>query len=223
MQPEEVASRIDHTILNPEATKEEVRAKCAEAREYNFASVCINPIFVELAKEELKGSSVKVCTVIGFPLGENTSETKGFEAKDALDKGADELDMVLNIGALKSKNWEIVQADIEAVVNVSGNKIVKVIIETCYLTDEEKKKACEVIKEAGADFVKTSTGFGTAGAEVEDIRLIKKMVGDELGIKAAGGIKTMEDAVEMIEAGATRIGASSGVEIVTGGEAEGEY
>jgi deoxyribose-phosphate aldolase len=223
MEPSEVAARIDHTILGAEATKEEVKAKCKEALEYQFASVCVNPAFVELVADELAGSDVKVCTVIGFPLGESTSETKNFEARDAVNNGADELDMVLNLGALKSNNWEVVQEDIEVVVKGAQDKTVKVIIETCYLTDEEKRKACQVIKEAGADFVKTSTGFGTAGAQIEDIRLLKKEVGDDLKIKASGGIGTFDKAVEMIEAGADRIGASSGVEIVTGGEASGDY
>ncbi|GAB6138193.1 deoxyribose-phosphate aldolase [Halanaerobaculum tunisiense] len=216
MKAEEVAGMIDHTILAADATAEEVIAKCQEAIEYDFASVCINPSFVRLAAKELKGSSVKVCTVIGFPLGANTTETKVYTAKDAIENGADELDMVINLGAVKSKAWEIVEDDIAAVVGAARDQVVKVIIETCYLTEEEKKQACQTAQEAGADFVKTSTGFGTAGAKVEDVELIKEIVGADLGVKASGGIGSLEDAQEMITAGATRIGASSGVEIVTG-------
>ncbi|AGB42096.1 deoxyribose-phosphate aldolase [Halobacteroides halobius DSM 5150] len=223
MDAEKVAGMIDHTILGPDATKEDIVKKCQEAIEYKFASVCVNPSFVKLVKQELSGSPVKVCTVIGFPLGANTTETKSFATRDAVDAGADEIDMVINLGAIKSKAWEIVQDDIAAVVQAAGDKIVKVIIETCYLTEEEKKKACQVAKEAGADFVKTSTGFGTAGATVEDVKLMKEVVGDDLEVKASGGVRSMADAQDMIEAGATRIGASSGVKIVTGEEANTDY
>ncbi|GAB6100086.1 deoxyribose-phosphate aldolase [Halanaerocella petrolearia] len=223
MNTEEVASMIDHTILNADATAEDVIAKCQEAIEYGFASVCVNPGFVRLVNQELKGSEVKVCTVIGFPLGAATTETKVFSTKDAINSGADEIDMVINLGAVKSEAWDIVQDDIVSVVRAASNKIVKVIIETCYLTEEEKKKACEVAKEAGADFVKTSTGFGTAGAKIKDVRLMKDVVGDNLEVKASGGVRSIEDAEEMIEAGATRIGASSGVKIVTGEEVNTDY
>lgn len=223
MERTEVASMIDHTILSPDATVKEIKTKCQEAIEYEFASVCINPKYVSLVKDELKGSSVKVCTVIGFPLGTSTSETKAFATRKAIKNGADEIDMVINIGAIKSKAWEIVKEDIKAVVKAAGNKTVKVIIETCYLTEEEKKKSCELAKEAGADFVKTSTGFGTAGAKVEDVELMKEVVGEKLGVKASGGIRSMKDAKKMIEAGASRIGASSGVKIVTGEKAKTAY
>ncbi|MCK8817834.1 deoxyribose-phosphate aldolase [Natroniella sulfidigena] len=224
MEVNEIASIIDHTILSAEATKEEVITKCQEAKEHNFASVCINPAFVSLISKELEGSPVKVCTVIGFPLGANTAETKAFETNKAIKEGADEIDMVINIGALKSGDWEVVQEDIKAVVEAAQDKaLVKVIIETCYLTEEEKKKACQVAKEAGADFVKTSTGFGTGGATVEDIRLMREVVGEELGVKASGGVRSLEDAQNMIEAGATRIGASSGVKIVAGEKVTGDY
>ncbi|MCK8826918.1 deoxyribose-phosphate aldolase [Natroniella acetigena] len=224
MDVNEIASIIDHTILSAEATKQEVIIKCQEAKEYNFASVCINPVFVSLINKELEDSSVKVCTVIGFPLGANTAESKAFEANKAIKEGADEIDMVINIGALKSGEWEIVRDDIKTVVDVAQNKaLIKVIIETCYLTEEEKKKACQVAKEVGVDFVKTSTGFGTGGATVEDIRLMREVVGEELGVKASGGVRSLEDAEEMIEAGATRIGASSGVKIVAGEELTGDY
>ena len=217
MEPSEVASLIDHTILNPDITEKDVEIKCKEALEYNFASVCINPNFVKFAAKKLKRSNVKVCTVVGFPLGESTSEAKAFTAKNAIKNGADEIDMVLNIGALKSEAWDIVKADIKAVVNATkNNTVVKVILETCYLDEKELRKACKIVKESGADYVKTSTGFGTAGAKVEDIETMKEVVGEELGIKASGGIRSMEDALKMIEAGATRLGASSGVEIVEG-------
>ncbi|WP_408954417.1 deoxyribose-phosphate aldolase [Natroniella sp. ANB-PHB2] len=224
MDVNKIASMIDHTILSAEATKKEVITKCQEAKEHNFASVCINPAFVALINKELEDSPVKVCTVIGFPLGANTAETKAFETNKAIKEGADEIDMVLNIGALKSGEWEIVKEDIKTVVDAAQNKaLVKVIIETCYLTQEEKKKACQVAKEVGADFVKTSTGFGTAGATVEDIKLMREVVGEALGVKASGGVRSLEDAKNMIEAGATRIGASSGVKIVAGEEVAADY
>ncbi|HFI2691827.1 TPA: deoxyribose-phosphate aldolase [Streptococcus suis] len=214
---------IDHTILKPETTKEQVAQILAEAKEYDFASVCVNPTWVSFAAQELKDSDVKVCTVIGFPLGANTPALKAFETKDAIVNGADEIDMVINIGALKSKNYDLVLEDIKAVVEASGDKLVKVIIETCLLTEEEKVKACQLSKEAGADFVKTSTGFSTGGATVEDVALMRKTVGPEMGVKASGGARSYEDAIAFIEAGATRIGASSGVAIMKGEKADGDY
>ncbi|HFU4451213.1 TPA: deoxyribose-phosphate aldolase [Streptococcus suis] len=214
---------IDHTILKPETTKEQVAQILAEAKEYDFASVCVNPTWVAYAAQELKDSDVKVCTVIGFPLGANTPALKAFETKDAIENGADEIDMVINIGALKSKNDELVLEDIKAVVEASGDKLVKVIIETCLLTEEEKIKACQLSKEAGADFVKTSTGFSTGGATVEDVALMRKTVGPDMGVKASGGARSYEDAIAFIEAGATRIGASSGVAIMKGEKADGDY
>ncbi|HEL9633977.1 TPA: deoxyribose-phosphate aldolase [Streptococcus suis] len=214
---------IDHTILKSETTKEQVAQILAEAKEYDFASVCVNPTWVAYAAQELKDSDVKVCTVIGFPLGANTPAVKAFETKDAIENGADEIDMVINIGALKSKNDELVFEDIQAVVAASGDKLVKVIIETCLLTEEEKVKACQLSKEAGADFVKTSTGFSTGGATVEDVALMRKTVGPDMGVKASGGARSYEDAIAFIEAGATRIGASSGVAIMKGEKADGDY
>ncbi|OCL25473.1 deoxyribose-phosphate aldolase [Orenia metallireducens] len=224
MDNKELAAMIDHTILNADALDKDVKLRCQEALEYGFASVCVNPSFVSLVNKELKGSKVKVCTVIGFPLGETTTETKIFETRNAIKNGADEIDMVINIGAIKSGAWDIVKDDIKAVVEAAkGNAIVKVIIETCYLTKEEKVKACQIAKEVGADFVKTSTGFGTAGATVEDIKLMKETVGPDMGVKASGGIRSKDDALKMIEAGATRIGASSGVAIVTGSIGTSDY
>ncbi|MCK4025888.1 deoxyribose-phosphate aldolase [Streptococcus iners] len=214
---------IDHTILKPETTKEQVAQILAEAKEYDFASVCVNPTWVAYAAQELKDSDVKVCTVIGFPLGANTPALKAFETQNAIENGADEIDMVINIGALKSKNDELVLEDIKAVVEASGEKLVKVIIETCLLTEEEKVKACQLSKEAGADFVKTSTGFSTGGATVEDVALMRKTVGPDMGVKASGGARSYEDAIAFIEAGATRIGASSGVAIMKGEKADGDY
>ncbi|HFI0645413.1 TPA: deoxyribose-phosphate aldolase [Streptococcus suis] len=214
---------IDHTVLKPETSKEQVTQILVEAKEYDFASVCVNPTWVAYAAQELKDSDVKVCTVIGFPLGANTPVVKAVETKDAIENGADEIDMVINIGALKSKNYDLVLEDIKAVVAASGDKLVKVIIETCLLTDEEKVKACELSKEAGADFVKTSTGFSTGGATVEDVSLMRKTVGVEMGVKASGGARSYEDAIAFIEAGATRIGASSGVAIMKGEKADGDY
>ncbi len=216
----DVAGYIDHTNLKPYATREDITRLCDEAIQYGFYAVCVNPYRVKLAKDYLKGkgASVRVASVIGFPLGATPTEVKVFEAKKALEDGADELDMVINIGALKDGDYEYVRNDIAEVVRAAHEKgaKVKVIIETCYLTEEEKVKACELVKEAGADFVKTSTGFGTGGATVEDVRLMRKVVGPEMGVKAAGGIRTYEQAIAMIEAGATRIGASSGVKIVQG-------
>jgi len=223
MTKEEVAGMIDHTILGAEVTKEAVKEKCREAKEYNFASVCANPDQVALMAEELADSPVKVCTVIGFPLGVNATTTKIAEAEIAAADGADELDMVIKVGALKEGDYELVKNDIKAVVEAAGDKLVKVIIETCYLTDHQKVKACELAKAAGADFVKTSTGFGSGGATVEDIALMRKTVGEKMGVKASGGIHSLAEAEAMIEAGATRIGASSGVQIIEGAEVSSDY
>ncbi|HEL2250625.1 TPA: deoxyribose-phosphate aldolase [Streptococcus suis] len=214
---------IDHTILKPETTQEQVEKILAEAKEYDFASVCVNPTWVALAAESLKDSDVKVCTVIGFPLGANTPAVKAFETKDAISNGADEIDMVINIGALKTGNYDLVLEDIKAVVAASGDKLVKVIIEACLLTDDEKVKACQLSQEAGADYVKTSTGFSTGGATIADVALMRKTVGPDMGVKASGGARSYEDAIAFIEAGASRIGASSGVAIMNGAQADGDY
>jgi len=219
-----IANMIDHTILKATTTKEDVVKICNEAKEYGFFSVCINPANIELAKEELKGSDVKVCTVIGFPLGANTSAVKAFETKDAIAKGADEVDMVINIGALKDKNYDLVERDIKAVVDAADKKaLVKVIIETCYLTDDEKKIACELAVKAGTDYVKTSTGFGTGGATVEDVKLMKTSISDDMFVKASGGVRNFEDLQAMVEAGASRIGASSGVAIMNNKSSKENY
>ena len=212
-----MAQYIDHTILKPDATAAEVRKLCEEAKEYNFASVCVNPSYVSMAAAELKESPVKITTVIGFPLGATTPTSKAIETRDAIANGADEIDMVINIGALKSGNDNLVRRDIEGVVEgASGRGIVKVILETALLTDEEKVRGCLLAKTAGADFVKTSTGFGPGGATVEDIALMRRTVGPEMGIKASGGIRDFETAKAMVDAGATRIGASASVSIVKG-------
>ena len=219
-----IASYIDHTLLKPEATKEQIVKLCQEAAEYKFASVCVNPAWVSVSAKELSDSPVKVCTVIGFPLGASTSETKAFETADAIAKGAEEIDMVINIGALKSGDDELVKNDIKAVVeSAKGKAIVKVIIETCLLTDEEKAVASRLSKEAGADFVKTSTGFSTGGATVADVKLMRETVGSDLGVKASGGVRSLEDLQAMIDAGATRIGASSGVQIMQGLTSNSDY
>ncbi|MGF1918829.1 deoxyribose-phosphate aldolase [Enterococcus faecalis] len=218
----ELNRMIDHTILKPEATEAAVQKIIDEAREYNFFSVCINPCWVAFASEQLADTDVAVCTVIGFPLGANTPEVKAYEAADAIKNGANEVDMVINIGALKSQQYDHVRQDIQGVVDAAkGKALVKVIIETALLTDEEKVKACELAKEAGADFVKTSTGFSTGGAKVADIRLMRETVGPDMGVKASGGVHNAEEALAMIEAGATRIGASTGVAIVSGATGEG--
>ena len=209
-----ISHLIDHTLLKPDATVEDVINLCMEAKEYKFASVCINPCFVKTAADILSGTDVKVCTVVGFPLGATTKEVKAFEAKQAIENGAEEIDMVINIGFLKSKRYSEVLSDIKAVRNATKGKILKVIIETCYLTEAEKIRACELSKEAGADYVKTSTGFGKGGATVEDILLMRKVVGRDLGVKASGGIRDFDKALEMVKAGATRIGASASVKIV---------
>ena len=213
---------IDHTLLKADATQESIKELCRQAKEYDFMSVCINSSNIELAKEELKGTDVKICTVIGFPLGATTTESKVFETTDAIEKGADEVDMVLNIGALKSKNFDIVLRDISEVAKVAHNKgkILKGILETCLLEKDEIIKACQLSKEAGADFVKTSTGFSTGGAKEEDVALMRKTVGDQMGVKASGGIRTLEKARLMIENGATRLGVSAGVQIMEELESE---
>ena len=215
-----IAKYIDHTNLKAYASEEDIIKLCDEARRYNFYAVCVNPYRVKLAKEQLQGTNIKVATVIGFPLGATPTEVKVFEAKKALEDGTDEVDMVLNIGALKDKDYKYVRNDIAEVVRIAHEKgaIVKVIIETCYLSDNEKEIACKLAMEAGADFVKTSTGFGTGGATVKDVKLMRKVVGDKLGVKAAGGIRTYEEALAMINAGANRIGTSSGVKIIEGGK-----
>jgi deoxyribose-phosphate aldolase len=212
-----VAAMIDHTLLKPEATKEQIEKLCQEAIENKFFSVCVNPVWVRTSKELVKNSGVKVCTVIGFPLGASTSETKAFETKNAIENGADEVDMVINIGALKGQNDTLVESDIRAVVEAAkGKALTKVIIETSLLTKEEKIRACELSVKAGADYVKTSTGFSTGGATFDDIALMRKTIGPTIGVKASGGVRSTEDAQKMIEAGATRIGASSSVDIIKG-------
>lgn len=220
--PAEVAAMIDHTILKADATKEEILQICREAKQYQFATVCVNAGWVAVAAEELKGSGVGITTVVGFPLGATTTASKAAEAKFAISDGATEVDMVLNIGLLKSGDLEGVERDVEGVVEAcKGQAAVKVILETGLLTDEEKVAACQICKKAGADFVKTSTGFGKGGATVEDIALMRRTVGPDMGVKASGGVRDRETALQMIAAGATRIGASSGIAIVTGGKGEG--
>lgn len=210
-----IAKYIDHTILKPQATVDEVKKICKEATEYNFASVCVNGCHAKLVSSELAGSDVKTCVVVGFPLGAMTKEAKEFETIDAIRNGADEIDMVINVGALKDKNYALVKEDIETVVNAAkGKALVKVIIETCLLTDDEKIKVCKIAKEAKADFVKTSTGFSTGGAIKEDISLMRKTVGEGLGVKASGGVRDYKTAMDMINAGASRIGASSSIAII---------
>lgn len=209
-----IASMIDHTLLKPEATVEQVKKICMEAREYKFASVCVNTYHVPLVSKLLSGSGVRTCCVVGFPLGAMATRAKVEETREAIENGANEIDMVINVGALKSGDYDYVKKDIEALVNVvRGKAILKVIIETCLLTDEEKVIACTLSKIAGADFVKTSTGFSTGGATVEDVMLMRQTVGPGLGVKASGGVKDYKTALAMIKAGATRIGTSSGVQI----------
>ncbi|MCW6667220.1 deoxyribose-phosphate aldolase [Aerococcaceae bacterium NML190938] len=219
----ELSKYIDHTLLKADAVESQVETLCQEAREYNFMSVCVNPTWVARAGELLAGSDVKVCTVIGFPLGANTSAVKAFETERAIAEGAHEVDMVINIGAAKKGNWALVESDIKAVVDAaSGKALVKVIIESCLLTDEEKVKACQAAVAAGADYVKTSTGFSTGGATVADIRLMRETVGPNIGVKASGGVSNREEALAMIEAGASRIGASKGIQIVTATQVVGD-
>ena len=220
--PMDLAKYIDHTLLKPEATAEDINKLCAEAREYSFASVCINPTWVQRAADSLRGTEVVTCTVIGFPLGANTTAIKAMEARRALRDGAREIDMVLNVGALKSGEYDLVREDIakvaEAAHEVGG--LCKVILETALLTDEEKVVASSLAKEAKADFVKTSTGFGSGGATVYDVALMRETVGPDMGVKASGGVRTLEDVEDMIAAGASRIGASAGVQIVSGDQGD---
>ncbi|WP_255247411.1 deoxyribose-phosphate aldolase [Paucisalibacillus globulus] len=221
---ENIAKYIDHTLLKPEATKDAILKIVEEAKEYEFASVCVNPHWVPLCYEHLKNTEVKVCTVIGFPLGATSTETKVYETKQAISNGATEVDMVINIGELKSGNEDFVKQDIQAVVEAAkGKALTKVIIETSLLSEEEKVKACQLAKEAGTDYVKTSTGFSGGGATVEDIALMRKTVGPDLGVKASGGVRDLAQAKAVIEAGATRIGASSGVAIVQGNQGTSDY
>lgn len=208
-----LASYIEHTLLKPEATIEDIIKLCEEAEQYKFAAVCVNPIYVDLAAHRLSGTGVKTATVIGFPLGATFTASKVAEAKEAVLRKANELDMVINIGAAKAGLWEAVTDDIKQVVEVADGAAVKVIIETGLLTDDEKRRACQAVMEAGAQFVKTSTGFTPGGATVEDIRLLKQVAGDKIGIKASGGIRTLEQAKELIAAGATRLGTSAGIVI----------
>ena len=210
----DIAKYIDHTVLAADAGKDKIERLCQEAKQHGFASVCVNSCWVSLASKLLHGSDVKVCTVVGFPLGAMDSASKADETKNAILNGADEIDMVINIGYMKSGMYDEVLDDIKAVRKASEGKTLKVIIETCLLTDDDKRKACELSEEAGADFVKTSTGFSTGGATVEDVALMRSVVGDRLGVKASGGIRDYRTAKAMIEAGATRIGASSGIRIV---------
>jgi deoxyribose-phosphate aldolase len=217
------AAMIDHTLLKADATRPQIEKLCEEAKKYVFASVCVNPTWVKYSAELLAGTEVKVCTVIGFPLGASTSAVKAFETKDAIANGAGEIDMVINIGALKNGEYDVVRDDIKAVVDAANGTLVKVIIETCLLTEEEKVKACQLSVEAGADYVKTSTGFSTGGATAEDIALMRKTVGPDLGVKASGGVRNLEDMKKMIENGATRIGASSGVAIMNGLSSDSNY
>lgn len=210
----ELNKYIDHTLLKPEATKEQITKLCEEARQYDFASVCVNTCYVPLAKQLLAGSDVKVCCVVGFPLGAMDTVSKAFEAKTAVANGAQEVDMVINIGALKDKDYDYVTKDIAAVVEASKPAIVKVIIEACLLTDEEKVEACKCSMNAKAEFVKTSTGFSTHGATPEDVALMKKTVGNVCKVKAAGGVRSYDDAMKMIEAGADRLGCSAGIKVM---------
>ena len=211
---ESLAAAIDHTILKADATKQQVIEYCRQAREYKFASVCVNPVYVALAASELANSGVKVCTVIGFPLGANNSQVKSFEAALAVKEGAEEIDMVINVGALKAGELDYVEIEIASVVKASGSAPVKVIIETCCLTKEEKVTACKLAARAGARYVKTSTGFGSGGATIEDVLLMRSVVGKEMGVKASGGIRSLKDAMDMLEAGADRLGTSSGLKIL---------
>ncbi|MCL2865372.1 MAG: deoxyribose-phosphate aldolase [Lachnospiraceae bacterium] len=207
---------IDHTLLKQNATKEEIMTLCQEAKDNHFMSVCVNPSYVSFSHECLKGSDVKVCTVIGFPLGATTTKTKVFEAKEAVANGALEIDMVVSVGAIKSGDWAYVKKDIKEVNAIKGQALLKVIIETCLLTDAEKVQVCTICKEIGVDFVKTSTGFSTGGATVKDVILMRKTVGPDIGVKASGGVRDTKTARAMIDAGANRLGTSSGIAIVSG-------
>ncbi|STD04460.1 deoxyribose-phosphate aldolase [Erysipelothrix rhusiopathiae] len=214
---------IDHTLLKQNATEAQIRVLCDEAKEYDFMSVCINPGFVSLCNELLSGTDVKVCTVIGFPLGANTTEVKVFETKNALENGADEIDMVINVSALKDKKYDLIENEIRSIKDACGENILKVIIETCLLEDGEIVKVCELAVAAGADFVKTSTGFSTGGATFEAVKLMKDTVKNQASVKASGGVRSQEDMESMIEAGATRIGTSSGVALVKNEVSQSDY
>jgi len=216
IKPEQLARYIDHTLLKPDALESDIIKICKEALEYNFASVCVNPSWVETAYNLLKNSQVKVCTVIGFPLGATYPSIKAIEAREAIERGAGEIDMVLNIGYLKSKKYNEVYEDIKEVKKACGNTLLKVILETCLLDSDEKIRACELSKKAGADFVKTSTGFSVSGATAEDVALMRRIVGDSLGVKASGGVRDYDGAIKMIKAGANRLGASASVAILKG-------
>lgn len=218
-----VAKYIDHTLLKPDSTREQIDKILEEAKKYQFKSVCINPTHVSYASQQLLDTDVLVCTVIGFPLGATTTDVKVFETENAIKNGASEIDMVINIGALKDQRYDEVQKDIEGVIAAANGKTVKVIIETVLLTDEEKVKACELAEKAGATFVKTSTGFAGGGATPEDVKLMKDTVGNCLEVKASGGVRSLEDFEKMIEAGATRIGASAGVQIIEGLDSNSDY
>ena len=218
MTKKQLAKMMDHTILKATATPADVEKICREALEIDAASVCINPCNIELTKRLLEGSGVKVCTVIGFPLGANTTSVKMYETQDAIKRGAEEVDMVINVGALLAGDTDTVYNDIKGVVEAVGGTLVKVIIETCYLSDDQKKTACELAMKAGADFVKTSTGFGTGGATAHDVALMRSVVGEKLKVKASGGIRTCQNAVEMIEASADRLGVSASIAILEGWE-----
>lgn len=221
---ENLEKYIDHTVLKPESKDIDIQKACIDAKKYNFKSVCVNPTWVSYVADQLKGSEVETCTVIGFPLGANVSAIKAKEAEQAIKDGATEIDMVLNIGALKSEDYPLVKEDIKQVVQAANKQaVVKVIIETCLLEKNEKIRACEIAKQAGADFVKTSTGFSTGGATVDDVKLMRSTVGPEMGVKASGGVRTYEDALAMIEAGATRIGTSNGVALLQGKEGTASY
>jgi deoxyribose-phosphate aldolase len=223
MDADKLARMIDHTLLKPEATEDQIAILCQEAIEYHFAAVCVQPTYVAVCREALGGTDVRIATVVGFPLGATLSEVKAYEAQRVIAAGADEVDMVLNVGALKSANYELVYRDVGAVAQAcrARSAVLKVIIETALLSDGEKVAACTLAQDAGADYVKTSTGFGPGGAKVEDVALMRRTVGPEMGIKAAGGIRTYADALAMIGAGATRIGASAGVKIVQDARAGG--
>ena len=218
-----IARLIDHTVLKPDTTEAQIRELCAEAREYCFASVCVSPVWVPVAAEELGGRPSKVCTVVGFPHGSVRTPVKAFEAEQAVRDGAEEIDMVLAIGRMKSEQYDRVEADIRAVVQASGGRTVKVILETALLTDEEKVIACVLAQNAGADFVKTSTGFASGGASPADVALMRRVVGEGMGVKASGGIRSAEDAYKMVESGATRLGASAGVAILKGLTSDASY
>lgn len=221
---QQVSKLIDHTALKADTTKAVIEKLCNEAKQFEFMSVCVNPTWVETAAAMLKGTDVKVCTVIGFPLGANTPEVKAFEAQDAISKGATEVDMVLNIGAMKDANYDLVERDVRAVVEAAkGKALVKVILETCLLTKEEIVKASQICEKAGTDFVKTSTGFSTGGATIEDVKLMSETVSSHIGVKASGGVRNLEDLKNMVEVGATRIGTSAGVAIVQGEESTSGY